>query len=303
MIKPELDTNLNIPLMYPIQRTFRGIELLEGEVFTQVIFYDGRKLPYYISNYGRVYSELRNCIMKAYKDEAGYYRISIRINPNESVFTGVHKLMLMSFYPITDPYRFIPNHKDGIKDHNYLDNLEWVTVSYNTRHALDNGLCNYIGTDNSRSYLTDEQVEQICQYIKDGYRVPQIATMMNLGTESQSERNKICAIIRNISYGSAYMNFSMKYDIPGMQGDYRFPEEMAYDICQIMSDPDNENYNYDDIANVLSIPNERRRYFKSFVIDIFKNAGYSDALKAFPDAKKPKPIPKNHKNYYLYFSY
>lgn len=301
MIKPELDTSTIIPLMYPIEETFRGIRLLEGEVFTKAIFYDGRTLPYYISNYGRVYSEFKKCILKQYKDESGYFRISIRISPNESVFTGVHKLILMSFYPITDPYRFIPNHKDGIKDHNYLDNLEWVTVSYNTRHALDNGLCNYIGTDNSRSYLTDSQVEQICQYIKDGYRAPQIATMMNLGTESQNERNKICAIIRNISYGSAYMSISMKYDIPGMQGDYRFPEEMAYDICQIMSDPKNKDYNYDDIANVLNIPNERRRYFKSFVIDIFKKAGYTDALKAFPNASKPKQIPKNHKNYYLYF--
>lgn len=300
MIQPTENKNVRSYLM--VKSSLNEQCVFKDEIFVPVIYYDGTTLPYYfISNYGRIYSELRHKFLIPFLDEGGYLRVSIRISPNKSVFAGIHKLELMSFYPILESDKFIPNHKDGVKTNNILNNLEWVTVSYNTRHALDNGLCHYIATDNPRSYLTNEQVEQICQYIKDGYSAPEIATLMHLGEENQNERNKICAIIRNIMYGSAYMSISMKYDIPGMQGDYRFPEEMAYDVCEIMSSKESENYDYDDLADVLNIELGRRRYFKSFVIDIFKKTGYSDARNTYPNAKRPKPISKTHKNYYLYF--
>lgn len=298
MIKPK-ERIVQLPLM--TKTSLNHSSYLEEEFFTPAIYYDGKMLPYLISNRGRLYSQIRNKFIVPYLDEGGYLRVSIRIDTNKSVFTGIHKLELMSFYPIQEPDRFIPNHKDGVKTNNLLSNLEWTTVSYNTRHALDNGLCHYIGTENSRSYLTDDQVELICEYIKHGFSAPQIATMMNLGTENQNERNKICAIIRNIMYGSSYMSISMKYGIPGMQGDYRFPEELAYDVCKIMSTEESSNYNYDDLADILKIEKERRRYFKSFVIDIFKKAGYSDARNKYPNAKRPLQVPKNHENYYLYF--
>lgn len=271
-----------------------------------VIFYDGKIIPwYYVSNYGRIYSVRYKKILSQYLDNGGYYRVSLVINEDgNTIFTGVHKIVLMSFYPITDPYRFIPNHKDGIKTNNNITNLEWCTVSYNTRHALDNGLSNYIGTNNPRSYLNNNTVEFICQCIKNGYTNVQILNKlqkMDYIDDDQNSRNKMAAIVRNIRYGSSYMSISMKYDIPGMQGDYRFPEEMAYSVCELMSRPESSNYNYDDLANELKIPKERRRYFKSFVIDIFKKAGYTDARNKYPNAKKPLSINKNHKNYYLYF--
>lgn len=293
---------LNTPkqLFYPT--ILKNVEPYIGECFIHVIFYDGTILPYYyISNMGRLYSVRYERLITPYLDEGGYYRVTISLPDGKTSFTGIHKLMLMSFFPITEPDRFIPNHKDGIKTHNFIHNLEWATISANTRHALDNNLCHYVGTDSPRSYLTDEQVEFICECIKDGKEPPLIATLLGYGTENQAKRNKICAIIRNIKYGSAYMSISNKYGIPGMEGDYRFPEEMAYDICNIMSQPGSENYDYDDLARILNIDENRRRYFKSFVIDIFKKAGYSHARATYPNAKRPKPIKIGHKNYKLYF--
>ena len=283
-----------------------GIIPLDGEYFVHVIFYNGRILPwYYVSNYGRIYSVRYNKIISPYIDKRGYYRVTITIDEQgHTIFTGVHKIMLMSFYPINEPDRFIPNHKDGNPSNNILSNLEWTTVSGNTRHAIENGLCNYIATDNPRSYLDEDKIELICQMIKDGYTNVQILDKLwklNVIGNDQNQRNKMAAIVRNIRYGSAYMSISMKYNIPGMQGDYRFPEELSYSIRDIISRPESVNYNYDDLANELNIPKERRRYFKAFVQDVFKKAGYSDAAKIYPNAKKPLSMKKTDENYYLYF--
>lgn len=59
----------------------------------------------------------------------------------ERRYIGLHRLMLMSFTPLVNPDKFYVNHKNGIKDDNRLDNLEWVTPKGNSRHAQKNPIC------------------------------------------------------------------------------------------------------------------------------------------------------------------
>lgn len=51
----------------------------------------------------------------------------------------VHRIIAETFIPNPNNFQCV-NHKDGDKHNNNVDNLEWVTYSENTQHAVDHGL-------------------------------------------------------------------------------------------------------------------------------------------------------------------
>ena len=87
---------------------------------------------------------LKGKMMKLTKDrgriesKTKYLVVNLRKEGKNKV-CQVHRLVAEVFIP--NPMNYpVPNHIDGNKENNMVDNLEWVTYSENNQHALNTGL-------------------------------------------------------------------------------------------------------------------------------------------------------------------
>lgn len=124
---------------------------------------------YLISTFGRIYNEETNTIIPQNKmyDKDKYITVSLSTIVGRHQYFQIHRLMMMIFNPIFNCELYDVNHKDGIKYHNWLWNLEWTTRSENIQHALNNGLFN-LGETRDNAKLTNNQVRLICEKISEG---------------------------------------------------------------------------------------------------------------------------------------
>lgn len=93
--------------------------------------------PYYMCDiYGNIYSDYYGDMRRLSFDEDkdGYYRVSLqRLDGKRSSFR-VNRLIAVTFIPNPDNLPVV-NHKDNNKKNNYVNNLEWATVSENTKQG------------------------------------------------------------------------------------------------------------------------------------------------------------------------
>jgi hypothetical protein len=105
---------------------------------------DFRKIPnyssYLISKKGEVYSFKKNKFLSGSVNPAGYTNIRLTSDNGKCVTWGLHRLLCYVYKPITGYEKLTVNHKDGIKQHNTLPNLEWATYQENQEHAGRLGL-------------------------------------------------------------------------------------------------------------------------------------------------------------------
>ena len=99
---------------------------------------------YAINSDGYLFTIKTRKLVTPYLDEFGYLRVNVRhIKPHTSkraIYERLHRLICMTFKPITNPSELEVNHIDGNKLNNSLENLEWVTKQENLSHAWDNNL-------------------------------------------------------------------------------------------------------------------------------------------------------------------
>ena len=106
----------------------------ENEVWKDIERYNGR---YQISNYGRIWNTITQKYMKPQMKKSGYYSINL-MKPNKKVVTErVHRLVALYFCVKPNGCNIV-NHLDSNKTNNFAENLEWTTVSGNTKHCYDN---------------------------------------------------------------------------------------------------------------------------------------------------------------------
>ena len=74
----------------------------------------------------------------------GYWRVGINIGPGKWINEYVHRLVGLAWIDNPENLKQI-NHKDGNKDNNHADNLEWTTSRQNIRHSIDSLNVNVYG--------------------------------------------------------------------------------------------------------------------------------------------------------------
>lgn len=119
------------------------------EIWKDIPEYEGL---FQVSNKGRVKS-LKRKVRRGYKyelktvpekirslsiDKHGYYHLALSKN-NKRKNYFLHRLVAMVFIPNPENYPVI-NHIDGNKKNCCVENLEWVTISENAKHAYRAGL-------------------------------------------------------------------------------------------------------------------------------------------------------------------
>jgi len=157
------------------------------EIWKDVVGYKG---IYQVSNIGRVKS--LHCgkvrILKPGLDSAGYPLVTL-CRHGEHYSARVHRLVAGAFLERPSPAHTDVNHKNGNKQDNRIENLEWVTPAENMQHSYDVlGRLGPRGEIQGNSRLTRDDAKRIRRLYATGqYSQRELARMFGVGQMTISD--------------------------------------------------------------------------------------------------------------------
>lgn len=135
--------------------------------------------------------------------KSGYIYTQIKID-GKAKSLKVHRLVCQAFLENPEKKPFV-NHKNLDKSDNRIENLEWVSVLENNRHAIENNAVPVMqGSLNGRAKLNESLVHQVCKKFQDGLQPKEVVELFGI---SRQQATKIKA-------GFAWKHISSLYDIP-----------------------------------------------------------------------------------------
>ena len=126
----------------------------------------------YVSNLGRIWDAQPQRIIGYREEDDGpntYQTIVLKDRDGNIRNVVVHRIVMLIFNYIPGCENLQVNHIDGIKYHNWLSNLEWVTCQGNIQHAYKSGLSYQIGDTHTESIYSNDLVGRVVQMVVDGY--------------------------------------------------------------------------------------------------------------------------------------
>ena len=134
---------------------------------------------YYVTEDGFIYSEKRNIILKGGLDKDGYIQVTLQ-NGMLRRTARVHREVANAYVPNPELLPVV-NHLDGNKQNNHPSNLEWTTVSGNTKHAYKLGALSQKGEDNNACKYPDVIVNMCIRlHLDGGISMPKLSKMVGI---------------------------------------------------------------------------------------------------------------------------
>ena len=161
---------------------------------------------YEVSNYGRVRRATNGLntyigrILKNSVDHNGYMYCVICDDDHISSHCVISRLVAHAFIGPC-PYGYEVNHKKGVKANNKSWNLEYVTHSENIKHAFENDLMDFKGSNHPKAIISEDTARIIKKLLVRKNVLDDFVIARRLGISWR--------IVRNIRYGYTWKHVTI----------------------------------------------------------------------------------------------
>lgn len=226
---------------------------------TKRIYINNEPTAYLAYDDGRIYSEHTNKFLKPFTNPSGYYLVDLH-HKHLSYTRQLHRVIASLFIPNPNKWETV-NHKDGNKANNSVDNLEWMTLGDNVRHAWKTGLAKpRCGVKNPANRYTEDQIHWVCK-------------LLEMRKLNNTEIARICDVnvttIRDIKFRGKWRSISKLYDIPTVP---RGHKELRNAIMQMID----EGYTNDMIMHELNMETHADRRHIDYVRQTYRKSSLND---------------------------
>ena len=159
---------------------------------------------YKISEFGDVYSVIRNKIIASTKNWAGYVVVTLTDDTGFRSPRKVHRLVYITYVGKIDEDKVI-DHKDDNKLNNHFSNLQQITPSENSTKSFISGKNKF------KVKWTKMQIELICEMMEQNAK--NVDIFKNLGIDYYSHRSQCNMLLGQLRRGEIHKDVSKKYHL------------------------------------------------------------------------------------------